>query len=643
MTRNRVPLPPCAARRLIALAVLLATVAWAPSAAGRGTLDQSTMPAGGFLAVVGDAPDGQRLARAQTFVPGAGGFLDTVAIAASPQSSSDGRYLLTVRGTTAQGGPSGTILATATVDACHLTGIGVTDVAFAPAAQLTAGGRYALVLAPDPSNLPGADVLWNQGQGATNGASFLEALDAPAPAWEADASGPRALSTYMSATAPSSTSRDVTALSLSIDPNPVKRFRPVTVTAQVSDVTHPAAVPAGSVQFGAEGQQGVTVALDAQGRASTTMSWSTAGDRQLVASFCGSDPSLISSVRTATVTVSSAKTATSTTLTATPAAPVAWQPVTFAATVAQSEVGSPPPTGAVQFAAADGTPIGDPVAVDPNGTATIEAAAGAGSYDVLARYNGDDVYDASQGDRLVDVGQAASITRIQSSANPAAAGTTIAWFVAVAPGPPSENVPSGSVAVSVDGGAEASFALDGFGEVALGVRGLPAGSHNVRVRYLGDADYRPSESAFDQVLTGLPVQPAGVIPAPATPSGAPVITALTPSAMLASIHVPAQLVARTGKVALGTVANPPLRSLSVQLAAVGGFRAAAAKPITLGRANVSVSAGARRALVVRLSRAGRRALRAHHRLRVRVRLTGIDTTGHAVKSTLERVLTAARR
>jgi len=109
-------------------------------------------------------------AQAQTFTAGVSGFFDTVAVAVSPQASSDGRYRLSVEGTTAQGTPNGTVLAWSIIDACRLTGtLNATEVAFSLAAQLTAGTRYALVLDPDPANLPGASGLWSQGQGSITG------------------------------------------------------------------------------------------------------------------------------------------------------------------------------------------------------------------------------------------------------------------------------------------------------------------------------------------------------------------------------------------------------------------------------------------------------------------------------------------
>ena len=137
------------------------------------------------------------------------------------------------------------MLAQAIIDACRLPGgFETIDVPFSPAAQLTAGTRYALVLDADPANLPGASVSWIQGQGSAVGETFIELLDVMPLVWQPSTAGPEAYSTYMSAGAPPAAPRDTSAVTLTAQPNPVKRYRTVTITAHVANNTHPATVPA---------------------------------------------------------------------------------------------------------------------------------------------------------------------------------------------------------------------------------------------------------------------------------------------------------------------------------------------------------------------------------------------------------------
>jgi hypothetical protein len=97
----------------VVTAVVIAASLVATAASGaRGTLDQSTIPPGGYLSVVG-ASNAWNAALAQTFSAGVFGLPDPAAPAASPQSSASGRDRLDVPSTTAQGTSGGTVLALA--------------------------------------------------------------------------------------------------------------------------------------------------------------------------------------------------------------------------------------------------------------------------------------------------------------------------------------------------------------------------------------------------------------------------------------------------------------------------------------------------------------------------------------------------
>jgi hypothetical protein len=614
--------------RVAAVAAAAALIA-AASASARGTLDQSTMPPGGYLTplTLGYSD------LAQTFTAGISGYLDTVELSASPQSVVPGRYRLSVEGTTAQGTPDGAVIAQAIVDACHLPGVfQVYDVPFSPAAQLVAGTRYALVFVADPSNLPGSSIYWSQGQGTATGAEAFFRMPPGSGIWQPSTAGPQAFSTYVSADAPAPLTRSASTITLTAQPNPVKRYRNTVITAHVTDTGHPGVAPYGTVRFVINGYPSDPALLDANGNVQTTGAWATAGDKQISAWFCPGDLSVISSETTATVTVSAELTASSTILLFDPDTPVAWQDDRLTAKVISTEPVGVIPTGTIQFSEDDGTPIGDPVALDSTGAAVIHASAGAGTYRVHAAYSGDDVFSSSEAIKDVTVSQASSVTSILTSANPANFGSPITWVLDVSAVAPSEGIPTGSISITVDGVPRGTFTLDDNGQVGLQVTNLAPGTHSVSVHYSGDVDYRPSDATINQAVS-TPPAPASAASAPAA-----VIKPLGSAALLSALKMPATLTVRSGAVTLGTATNPPIRSLTASLTAAGGLRSAAATATSLGRVSVTVPAGQRRTVKVKLNRAGRRALRHHRSLRVTVRLTAVDPSGHTVKATAKRLL-----
>ena len=90
------------------------------------------------------------------------------------------------------------------------------------------------------------------------------------------------------------------------------------------------------------------------------------------------------------------KATTATKVSVAPDPTVAGQNATFTATVTPVAPAAGVPTGSVQFADDDGTPIGPPQPLVA-GTATIVASAGAGDYNVHATYTGDGNFAGSAG------------------------------------------------------------------------------------------------------------------------------------------------------------------------------------------------------------------------------------------------------
>jgi hypothetical protein len=649
----------CAAASVI---LVLALAAAAGAVTGR-TADQSTLPVNGSGTgkILGATPDGQVHAAAQTFTAAHTGFVDVVSVAMWTPRSADGRYRLSVQSTVPgnpDGRPTGTELGHGVIDMCRTPGpSGLIDVALSPAAPVIAGIRYAVVLAPDPLNLPDAQAVWTNGMTPLGDdqhpeASLFERVDVPAPAW-ATYSGLPSLAVYVSPSPPAPAAAPVaTAVTLTATPDPVKRSRAMTLTAHVTDTTRPAAIPAGTVRFDRDGLTVATAPLDATATATRTVSWPTAGAKRVSASFCPAGVDLLSADASKTVTVSADMTATHTALTVTPSALVAYQDATLQATVTAEEPGGPTPTGTVQFAEQDGGPIGGPVALDAAGHATLHAGAPAGSYVLTAAYSGDGLYTASQATLPQTVTTAGTVTSVDAAPNPAAFGAQIEWFVDVSALAPSGGLPTGDILISVDGAAPDRFALDAFAQADLGVTGLPAGAHTVTVSYPGDGDFRPSAFTFTQTVTGgPPALPLAPLTKPLPPPAPPEIARLTARGLAAAVRIPATVrVPRSGVIRLGTAANPPLRSLTVEVRGTGAntrtararWTAASTRPL-LGRTQLTIAAGARRAVTVRLNAKARAQVRRAGRLLVAVRLTARDRTGATVRATVNRTLTRARR
>jgi hypothetical protein len=332
-----------------------------------------------------------------------------------------------------------------------------------------------------------------------------------------------------------------------------------------------------------------------------------------------------------------------------PSEPVAWQDLTLAAFVAPAQSPGPVPTGTVAFRA-DFIAVGDPRTLDGNGRAETHTSIGAGTHVFDASYSGDDVYLPSVGDLMVTVHQASSVVDVTSSSNPAVEGSDIAWLVDVLPQAPSEGIPSGTVSVTLDTIPQGDFELDEAGQVALDVTDLEVGSHVARFAYNGDFDYVPSDATFTQVVVAPSVPPAptpnasasSVTPTP--PVITPAVNPLGVARLLAMLRPPRTLTARGGTVTVGTVTNPPVHSLTVDLVGAARIRAVgAASGTTLGHAKITVAAGKRRTAKVTLNPAGRRALRSHHSVRVQLRLKAVDTSEHTVKTVLTRRLKSAHQ
>ncbi|HEY6887711.1 MAG TPA: Ig-like domain repeat protein [Solirubrobacter sp.] len=303
--------------------------------------------------------------------------------------------------------------------------------------------------------------------------------------------------------------------------------QPVTWTATVRDTAEPSTRPSGSVRFILDGAPlGAPVPLSS-GQASVSAPPLAPGVHGLVVDYTGSTAHGVSR-GTLDQAVSKAETAVTESVSPEPAA--AGQDAHFNATVRAVAPGAGVPTGSVQFSDDDGTPIDRPGPLDRNGSAAIDAYAGAGDYRVHASYLGDAQFNPSATSVSQHVRKADTATRLTSSQDPVSAGGTLTLRAVVSVVPPGDVWPFGTLQFTVDGvptGAQIALDDDGAGELTL-VAPSVAATTTVAVRYSGDDDTNPSSATIQETVTGHAnaIATATPTPAPSPPGEAARLTSL---------------------------------------------------------------------------------------------------------------------
>jgi hypothetical protein len=412
--------------------------------------------------------------------------------------------------------------------------------------------------------------------------------------------------------------------------------------ATVTDSANMTSVPSGTLQFRDNGAPiGASVPLIAGAGSLLTPSLEVAQLHTISAVYTPSDLNLFMASTSADLPVTVGKAATSTTLTAAPNPAVAGQDTTFAATVGAQSPGAGTPSGNVEFADAAATFAA--IELDPTGHASTVAYAFAGLYTVSAHYVGDPHFNDSFGSVNTRVDKAATNTTLTISPNPATPGATITYTAIVSVPPPGDVDPAGSLQFAIDG-APVGAAI-GLGGGVIGFQGsltAPPGNRTylVAVSYSGDDDTQPS-SASVAVTVAAPA-PA---PAPAVAGSAASTAPLAP-ATLAVARLNAMTSTLTtalrlrGFAALGatterlTAPGPGLLEQKVYSPAVPhAARAAATKPVMIASARRRFTAAGAGTLRLKLTSAGRRAMRHVKSLKLAIVTRFTPATGKAVLAT----------
>lgn len=289
---------------------------------------------------------------------------------------------------------------------------------------------------------------------------------------------------------------------LAVTPTPTKFGQEVTLTATVADAGPGAAqVPAGVVSFYDGGTLiGTATIVTASGfnRATFKTKDLTVATHTLTAVYEG-NLTFARGTASAPVALTVAKAGTTTTLTTSAASTVTGQSVTFTATVAVVAPGAGTPTGNVIFRdSTTGVVLGTSALVGNRATLTTSALS-AGTYRVVAEYQGDGQFVTSASTAVVQTVKQPS-TKITPTYSTTQANTALFVTATVGVVAPGTGIPTGTVSVFINNVLRANVTLDQNGQILFQLpAGLPAGSYTFKFVYSGDVNF--AGSTFSQVVS----------------------------------------------------------------------------------------------------------------------------------------------
>jgi hypothetical protein len=274
--------------------------------------------------------------------------------------------------------------------------------------------------------------------------------------------------------------------------NPTVFGQAATFTATVTSLLPGAGSPTGAVTFNDGGTALLTEPLNANGQASFTTTTLTTGAHPITAAY-SSDPNFIAST-SPTLTQQVNKAGTTVTLMSSLTPAMLGQSVTLTATVAAMSPGAGTPTGTVTFFD-NGNSIGTGTLNSLDLATFTTTTLTAGTHMLTAQYGGDNNFTLSTSAALAQaITQAASMTMLTSSPNPAMFGDTVTIAATVTAPTAGLPVPTGSVAFFADGSMLGTVTLDGAGQAMLSISTLSLGSHVLTAQYGGDTNFLASSA-----------------------------------------------------------------------------------------------------------------------------------------------------
>ncbi len=310
--------------------------------------------------------------------------------------------------------------------------------------------------------------------------------------------------------------------------------------------------------------------------------------------------------------------------------------LSFTAKVSGSGPGTP--TGTVRFQV-DGFPSDSSVALDANGEAHLAAFVDVGG-DVSARYSGDSGYETSSTRIAPSVRAAATSTALQSSANPAVAGSEVTILATVS-NTENDFVPFGSVQFLVDGEPVIEPLELDDGQAGIVASALPPGAYDVRALYHDDTAAVPDFLDSQAAMT-LRVAAATTPLAPPPPPGPPTITAIAPAASNAFALL-SRTVSSNGVIRLRVRASDPgtYRATATRCS-LSRSRCSASSP-AYGTGRTTARAGRTITLSVRSNALARAALARGRSIRVTVAVSFQSSKGGSARTKRTSVRVKGRR
>ncbi|WP_426571063.1 Ig-like domain repeat protein [Aquihabitans sp. McL0605] len=317
-------------------------------------------------------------------------------------------------------------------------------------------------------------------------------------------------------------SKASTTTALSSAPSPSSLGQMVAFTAHVAVTSPGGGTPTGPVTF----TEGATVlgtgSVDASGDAHLSIDTLPVGSHSIGAAYAGDTQHLGSTSNTLTQDVTTL--ATTTALTSAPNPSVAFQQVTFTATVSVVAPGVGVPTGDVTFT--DGPFTLGTAPVSPAGVAVLATSSlPVGSHSVIATYGGDSAMTGSASTvRTQVVNQLPTSTSLASTPNPSVSAEFVTLTATVTTAGPT--VGAGTVDFTSDGSFLGS-ALVSSGVAQLSTTGLQVGTHSLVATYTGVSGLGDSTSStVTQVVTQAATSTAlASTPNPSLPAEAVTFTA----------------------------------------------------------------------------------------------------------------------
>jgi hypothetical protein len=273
-----------------------------------------------------------------------------------------------------------------------------------------------------------------------------------------------------------------TASTIGSSLNPSTYGQPVTFPATV---TSTAGTPAGSVTFMDGAVTLGSIALNASGQTTLTVSSLLAGSHSITAVYAGGGGFSGSTSPALAQMVNKAGTSTSVSSSVNPS--VSGQSVKFTAAISPATA-----TGTVQFF--DGSNALGTVNLSGSVASFSTSALSVGSHSITANFSGDGNYNSSNSTPLTQTVNVAlaTTTTVTSSLNPSINKQPVTFTATVTS---AAGIPAGTVTFTDKGTTLGTGSLNASGQTTLTMSKLSVGSHSIAAVYGGNTSFNGSTSS----------------------------------------------------------------------------------------------------------------------------------------------------